>query len=65
MDPTANLEEQLRIARKILNDDEAGMAHPGDVRLAELVLSLDEWIAQGGFLPVPWGVSRRSGRRDG
>jgi hypothetical protein len=51
MDPNANLKEQLDIARKLL-DDPIG---EDDVdRLAELVVALDEWISNGGFLPKRW-----------
>ena len=53
MDPNANLEEQLRLAKEI---DEALLS---DVvlkayRLAELVLALHEWISKGGCLPDKW-----------
>jgi hypothetical protein len=59
MDPTANIEEQVEIARSI-----ARKAMPQDMpptflpiiteaqRLAELVIALDEWRNQGGFAPA-------------
>jgi len=53
MDPDANMCEQLSLAKLIVNDP----YHicPGDFcRLAELVLALDEWIQNGGFLPRRW-----------
>lgn len=51
MDPDANLDEQLRIVRRV-ND---GKADTDDAyRLADLVEALDEWIACGGFLPKRW-----------
>jgi len=51
MDPNANLEEQLRLANKIL----AGVGYASDgVRLAELVLALDHWLNTSGFLPARW-----------
>jgi hypothetical protein len=59
MDPNANLAEQLRLAREIqetvdqCNDDTVAVADNG-IRLANLVLSLNEWISKGGFLPTAW-----------
>lgn len=66
MDPNVNLEEQLEISRYIINEDidkhtsseTAWMAGQGQ-RLAELVLSLDEWLAGGGFKPRRWDASDR------
>lgn len=63
MDPDANLQEQLNIARRIIklqDGDEADS--PGTIeeinhksgRLAELVLALDSWIRNGGYLPNRW-----------
>ena len=57
MDPDANLEEQLSIARSIfLEDPDRNIENLSEeaIRLAELVLSLDEWIRKGGFLPASW-----------
>jgi hypothetical protein len=49
MDPNANLTEQLRIARTLVDEE---FPDAGDVqRLAELVLTLDEWRRMGGFDP--------------
>lgn len=51
MDPNANLQEQIEIAIRI----HQGRAILGDSRrLADLVISLHEWIAKGGFLPDAW-----------
>lgn len=51
MDPNANLKRQLEIAKQILNET----VDVDDVSLlAELVVSLDEWITCGGFLPERW-----------
>ena len=57
MDPNANLQEQLRIARFIqdradqaVHDDDSALAVSA-ARLAELVLALDEWQRKGGFSP--------------
>lgn len=52
MDPDANLEEQLLIAN---NPDE--MEISDGLRLAELVMSLHNWIRGGGFLPKAWADS--------
>lgn len=55
MDPDANLAEQLQLAKKIADSEETGFDHHDEAwRLAELVLALDEWIKQGGFLPQRW-----------
>ncbi len=56
MDPDANLEEQRRLAQRIIADEESGMgsATLDADRLAELVIALDEWITNGGFLPEAW-----------
>ena len=53
MDPTANLREQLEIARRMTNSIDC----PGDGdRLAELVAALDDWLTHGGFLPDQWAA---------
>lgn len=56
MDPDANLKEQLRLVRRLSAQiDSDHEPDAGDVdRLCELVRSLDEWIAGGGFLPERW-----------
>lgn len=59
MDPIANLNEQREVAARIMEIDDKGDyshdANPeleaGAVRLAELVLALDEWRRKGGFDP--------------
>ena len=56
MDPNANLREQLTIAKFILSDKEEQTY--GVVRLAELIIALDEWITKGGFLPERWMEGR-------
>jgi len=54
VDPTANLKEQLDLAKEILE----GKPLPGAAeRLAELVIALHEWLKSGetfGFLPAQW-----------
>jgi hypothetical protein len=62
MDPDACLKEMLELTAEITaiadldpisSDQEATLAANG-ARLAELVESLDSWIAKGGFLPSRW-----------
>lgn len=62
MDPNTNLERQLQLARDTLtwadNDGLRGESpedagSPG-IELAEYVVALHEWIANGGVLPVAW-----------
>lgn len=61
MDPNANLEEQLRLAARLMLED-------GDdrdaLRLAELVKALDAWLTNGGFLPQEWADAHRKPKRD-
>ena len=58
MDPTKNLEEQVEIANHMLDADD--YVDSGDaVRLAELVVSLDNWIVKGGFPPKRWNKERQ------
>lgn len=62
MDPIANLQEQLNLSKEILRlcdvaDDEVDVTEDlefSSLRLAQLVLALDEWICGGGFLPPRW-----------
>lgn len=61
MDPSANLREQLKLARRLVDGEEpddnpvaVGAYAVDAARLAELVIALDEWIKGGGFLPAPW-----------
>jgi hypothetical protein len=53
VDPDKNLEEQLRLAKELIED-------PSDLdsayQLADLVRSLDTWIKMGGSLPRVWEV---------
>lgn len=57
MDPVANLREQLELSRKIIDLGDRrsaprGVAWEDDcLRLAELVVALDEWRKKGGFDP--------------
>lgn len=63
MDPDANLEEQIKLALGMVDEDidkhtasdTANLASRGQ-RLAELVLALDDWLAKGGFKPKRWRV---------
>lgn len=60
MDPITNLKEQLELSRRIIRTEELSSANvvvfdeAEVVRLAELVLALDEWMRKGGF--SPWSV---------
>lgn len=63
MDPTANLDEQRRLAKRLTEHDyqfdDTEMVNDG-YALAELVLALDEWISKGGFLPDSWEKQQKS-----
>lgn len=56
MDPNENLKRQRDCARRVMDE----MTQFGEVNphlaedLAALVVSLDEWITSGGFLPAAW-----------
>jgi hypothetical protein len=60
MDPTANLQEQRRLVKRIQDlsnssDLDALLVVSADAaRLAELAGALDEWLKAGGFLPPDW-----------
>lgn len=54
MDPNATRAEALSLARSILANMDSEVDDADATRLAELVLALDEWIHQGGFLPREW-----------
>lgn len=56
MDPNANLEEMLALARTLVDDtrpDSTERLEMGD-RLADLVLAMDGWLRGGGFTPDVW-----------
>jgi hypothetical protein len=58
MDPNANLQELYAYAARIIfmtenGGDEADLARVAKC-LAENFLALDDWIANGGFLPSAW-----------
>ena len=51
MDPDVVLAEALDLAVRLID----GEAEDGDaVRLAELIVALDRWMARGGFMPSAW-----------
>lgn len=54
MDPNANLAEQLRLANQIVDGDFDTMDDTTAERLAELVIALDGWLSDAGFLPRAW-----------
>jgi hypothetical protein len=62
VDPDANLKEQLELARSMVESidqgDEEG-ALDDATRLAELVLALDTWIKNGGFMPAAWARGQK------
>ena len=56
MDPNANLQEQITLANGIIEsaENETGEIILQAIRLAELVLALDEWLTRKGFPPERW-----------
>lgn len=58
MDPNENLRQQLAISTRILQQEALPDVEqsPDVVRLAELVIALNEWMEKGGFCPARWGV---------
>ena len=54
MDPNENLKEQLEISNHILDTYPEETDLDDANRLAELVYTLNHWIASGGFLPKVW-----------
>lgn len=56
MDPDKNLQEQVMLASKFIEafENERPIKDVDVYRLSELVLGLDEWVRQGGFLPGAW-----------
>lgn len=50
--PDSNLEEQLKIAERLVDRDPTNWEDAQ--RLAELVVTMDEWIGSGGFMPKRW-----------
>lgn len=53
MDPNSNLREMLEIAQRIAFDP-YDRYDTETVRLAELVIALDEWIRKQSVLPSAW-----------
>ncbi len=56
MDPTKLLEDLLKWAHKVTFGDTRDFrdARENIDEAAEIVLSLDEWLTDGGFLPEQW-----------
>lgn len=59
MDPNANLKYQLELAERLQDQLDRSTIKRDDFdddidRLCALVLSLNTWIADGGFLPTTW-----------
>lgn len=65
MDPDANLKEQRELAAHIVwaIENNRGFDRRKALRFAELVIALDEWLGNGGFLPKDWQITRRVGGR--
>jgi hypothetical protein len=57
LDPNAALATILAWAHEIDNEGENSY-DAWDI--AELVIALDQWLRQGGFLPEPWDVRAKS-----
>lgn len=60
MDPNANLAELLKLAsRALAGVDKCGDAMQVDYdhyRMADLIMSLDQWLRKGGALPIMWDM---------
>jgi hypothetical protein len=61
------LEEQLYLAERILEDgnkitdaEQASFVVADALRLAELVIALNDWISRGGFLPSSYRFEESS-----
>jgi hypothetical protein len=53
MDPNQALQSVRELGRQIREDHTKSRASLG-LALAEHLLTLDEWLSKGGFLPEPW-----------
>lgn len=60
MDPDECLKICQRLARRIIEEADAGLPITDDKgeRLAEHFLNLNEWIKNGGFIPQEWKTKR-------
>ena len=54
MDPNANLDRLLELARRMADQEADDIEEDNAIELAELILALDEWLRRGGFLPRRW-----------
>ena len=54
MDPDECLERLLETARFVLGGEAGDMFEESAEELAQQLLSLDEWLRKGGFLPAIW-----------
>ena len=63
MDPTCALKSMLEVARRIQQDydatDSNGVDQDDANSLAEHVLNLNQWIQNGGALPLAWVPKRK------
>lgn len=60
MDPNANLEEMLKLAKRLLEEEDTRSIVHDSNRLSELVLAMDEWMSRGGFPPKKWEKTVRA-----
>lgn len=71
MDPNSNLKDQVELAKAILaaalaaaETADDGEVEDGQsffenaINLSEMVLALDQWLSNGGFLPTRWTRNR-------
>ena len=61
MDPDITLDEAIKLAETIIRKDEEeeSVSKADAVELAEKLLALNSWMAEGGFLPRMWKISDR------
>lgn len=59
LDPDENLREQKEIAQRFVDGKMTTQEdfETDSLRLAELVVALDEWLSRGGFPPKAWKKS--------
>lgn len=63
MDPDANLERLLELARALADLDPVESSEETEqaIELAHTVIALHDWLAKGGFLPKDWDLGRNQG----
>lgn len=58
MDPDANWEEAVALGKTLLEPEPDTDREEEAMRLAELVVALDEWLRKGGFPPKAFTPDR-------